>query len=173
MTDADEDVLEPMTVRIGVMDFVGDRGRQADLLGQRRQLRDEPVVVGLKVMAQLDVEVAVGEVDGPRFRYGASRLAVAAEQEPSHLAVATAGEAEEMAARLVERRLDQPALEDRELLLTRQVATTRQAGEGGVAVDVACQKNEVVAGDRAGVMLTGPAATRLSAPQRVVELAAA
>ncbi|HET8777368.1 MAG TPA: hypothetical protein VFN76_06875, partial [Candidatus Limnocylindria bacterium] len=39
------------------MDLVGHDRRQADLLGERCQLRDEPVVIGLQVVAEL-VELA-------------------------------------------------------------------------------------------------------------------
>ncbi len=78
-----------------------------------------------------------------------------------------------MPPRLVECRRHHGALEDGELLLPRKVAAAREARQGGVAVDVARQQDEMVAGDRAGVMLAGPAAARLRATVRVVELPAA
>ena len=170
MTDADEHVLEPMAVGIGVVDLVGDGRRQAELGRQLRELVHQPVVVGLEVVRQLDGEVAVGEVPGPAPRGVERRVAVAGQQVPRHLAVAAAGEAEQVAARLVERRLHEPALEDRELLLAGQVAAARQAGEGGVAVDVARQQDEVIARHRSGVELAGPASARALATQRVVQL---
>ena len=78
-----------------------------------------------------------------------------------------------MAARLVERRLHDPALEDGVLLLARQVATAGEAGQGGVPVDVAGEQDEVVARHRSGVMLARPAAAGTLAAERVVQLAAA
>ena len=78
-----------------------------------------------------------------------------------------------MPARVFERRLDERPLEDRELLLARQVAAARQPGERGVAIHVARQQDEVVAGDRAGMVLARPAPARLLAAKGVVQLAAA
>ena len=113
MADADEHVLEPMPLGVGVVDLVRDRRRQAELAGERRQLGDEPVVVGLEVVAQLDSEVAVGEVLGPAPRRLESRAASPASRSRGTSPLRQP-EAEEVAARLIEGGLDQPALEDRD-----------------------------------------------------------
>ena len=124
-------------------------------------------------MRQLDGEVAGGEAARPATGGVERRVAVAGQQVSRHLAVAAAGEAEEMAARLVEGGLDLPALEDGELLLAGQVPAAYETREGGVAVDVSRQQDEVVARHRSGVELTGPAAARPLAAQRLVQLAPA
>ena len=172
MADADEHVLEPMAVRIGVVDLVGDDRRQAGLLGQLGELCDEPVVVGLQVMAQLDGKVAVTEARRPGARNLQGRVALAGQQEARNPAVPAARQAEQVPARVFERRLDERPVEDRELLLARQVAAARQPGERGVAIHVARQQDEVVTGDRAGMVLAWPAPAGLLAAKGVVQLAA-
>ncbi len=68
VADGDQHVLEPMARRLGVVDLVGDDRGQARFVGERRQLGDEPVVVGEQVVGQLHAEVPVGEVAGPPVR---------------------------------------------------------------------------------------------------------
>ena len=131
--------------------------------------RHEPVVVGAEVVAQLDGEVAVGEVASPRPRGVESGRFVAGEEKPRHEPVATAGEADEVPARLVERGRDQRALEDRELLLAGQVASAHEPREGRVAVDVARDEDEMISRHRSGVELAGPASARLRAAQWIVQ----
>ena len=126
MTDADEHVLEPLPLARGVMDLVADHDRQAGGLRQLDEAGDEPVVVRGEVVGQLDEQVAVGKVPRPAFRGRAGRRPVAGEQVARHLAVATAGERHEMAARVVEGGLDDRALEDGELLLPGEVAARRE-----------------------------------------------
>jgi hypothetical protein len=107
--------------------LVGDHRRQAERFGQLGELRGEPVVVGLQVVRQLDGEVAVGEVPCPPARGVAGRLGLAGEQVTRNLAVAAAGEADQVAAGAVERRGDQGSLEDRELLLAGEMRAAGQA----------------------------------------------
>ena len=56
MADRGQDVLELAVVGRRVVDVVGDDDRQAELAGQRRRLRHQPVVVGQQVVRQLDEE---------------------------------------------------------------------------------------------------------------------
>ena len=170
VTDADEHVLEPMPAGLGVVDLVGDGRRQAELRREPRELVHHPVVIGLEVVRQLDGEVSIGEVPGPAACGVERRVAVAGKQATRHLAVAAAGEAEQVAAGVVEGRLHELTLEDRVLLLPGQVAAARQAGERGVAVDVTRQQDEVIARDGSGVELPRPTSTRALATQRVVQL---
>jgi len=100
-------------------------------------------------------------------------MALPAEQTPRHLAVAAAGQPDQVAASLVDPLLDQCPRKDRELLLSGEVATAGEAGQGGVAGRVAGEQDEVIAGDRAGMQLAGPAAARVLAAKRVVELSTA
>ena len=49
-------VLQLAALGQGVVDVVGDHGRQAELLGQAGGLGDQPVVVGQEVMLELEDE---------------------------------------------------------------------------------------------------------------------
>jgi hypothetical protein len=173
VADADQHVLEPVPGGVRVVDFVGHHRWQAELVGQGHQPGDQPVVVGLEVVRQLDEEMTLGEVPGPAACGIERSVALAGQQAPRHLAVAAAGQAEQVATCLVERGLDQPALEDRELLLAGKVATRSQPRQGGVAVDVAGQQHEMVARHRSSVELAGPAPAGVLSAERVVQLAPA
>ena len=173
MADADEHVLEPMPFRIGVVDLVGDHRRQARLLGQRGELGDEPVVVGPRWWLSSTVK-------SPSAKWRAHVRAAwsAAARSPASRSRGTIPLRQPVRPMRWPRASSSAAatsgtLEDGELLLPGQVAAARQARERGVAVDVARQQDEVVAGDRSGVVLPRPAAARLRAAVRIVELAAA
>ncbi len=174
MPDADQHVLEPMAPGRRVVHLVGDDRRQAGLLGQLGELRHEPVVVGLEVVRELHREVAIREVAAPSACAASrARVPLPGEQVARHLPVATAGEPDQVAVPLVERGLDQLPREDRVLLLPGEMATAGESRQGGVAGGIACQQDEVIAGDRAGVQLTGPATARPLPAKRIVELAPA
>ena len=122
VADADQHVLEPMAARIGVVDLVGDHRGQAGALRQLGQLADEPVVVGQQVVGQLHAEVAVREVARPALRGGNALRPARRPAAAWDLPVAAAAQADQVAARLVQGRLHQRALEHGELLLPGQVA---------------------------------------------------
>ena len=104
------------------MDLVRDHGRQTGSRGQLCQLCDEPVIIGLEVVAELNVEVAIGEMAAPGADCLERRGMVTGQEKPRHLPIPAPGEADEVPARLVERRGHERAFEDRELLFARQVA---------------------------------------------------
>jgi hypothetical protein len=168
--DADQHVLQPMASRIGVVHLVGDQGRQPGLARQLGELRHEPVVVRLEVVRELKCEIAVRKVARPALSGVERRCPLTGEQVAWHLPVAASGEADQVAAPLVEGCLHQRALEDRELLLPGQVAAAGESAEGRIAGTVAGQQDEVIAGDRAGMQLAGPAAACPLATIRVVQL---
>ena len=101
VADRHEHVLQLPVGAQGVVGVVGhDRG-QAGLVGQPRQLRDQPVVVGQQMVLQLHVEaVRGGDRLQPRQR-PCRTLAVAGQQPPGQLAVAAAGEDDEAVAMLL------------------------------------------------------------------------
>ena len=170
VADADQHVLQSVAARIGVVHLVGHHRGQAGALRQLGQLGHQPVVVRLQVVAQLDREVAIREVAGPRLRGGERCLRIAGQQLARHLSAATARQADQVAARLVQGGLHQRALEDGELLLPRQVAAGGEPRQRGVAGAVARQQDQVVARHRSGVELAGPAAAGLLPAQRIVQL---
>ena len=110
MEDAGQDVVQLAVLGPGVVDVVGHDDRQPELVRERRVLRDEPVVVGLEVMGQLD-EVAggAGRIAGQAGHAGRAgreerrvalggcpRTRAITDQEPARdLAVATARQREE------------------------------------------------------------------------------
>src|SRR5207248_1945356 len=150
----------PMAACLGVVHLVGDDGGKARVLGQRRELGDEPVVVRAAVVGELHGKVALGKVGGPLARGVERDVALAGKECAGNLAVPATGEPDEVAAGIVQRRLHEPALEDGELLLAGEMATGDEPRERGVAGRVARQQYEVVARGGAGVQLAGPAAAR-------------
>ena len=58
VADRGQDVGQLAVLGPGVVDVVGHDDRQAELVGERRRLRDEPVVVGEQVVRELDEEAA-------------------------------------------------------------------------------------------------------------------
>ena len=95
MADTDEDVLELPVRAQRVVDAVRDDRGQAGILGQARQLRDEPVVIGQEVMLQLHVEAAGAEDPGEALERGRSALPVARQQATRQLPVTAARERHE------------------------------------------------------------------------------
>jgi hypothetical protein len=95
VVDRAEDILELATLGAGVVDVVRHDDRQVQLGGQCHRLRHEPVVVGQRVMGQLQMEavppVALGEDLGRRPR----PRPIAHPQAPRDLALATAGQGDE------------------------------------------------------------------------------
>ena len=91
-----------------------DDDRQAELLGQRRRLGDEPVVVGQEVVRQLDEEAAGGRpVAAPEDRrvalgHRARPGPVAHPQPAGQLPVATARQRDEALGVLGQERLAEP-----------------------------------------------------------------
>ena len=111
MADRGQDVGQLAVLGPGVVDIVGDDDRQAGCLGQRRRLRDQPVVIGQEVMRQLDEEAARGrpvaatEERGVPLRHGTGAGQVAGPQPPGQLSVATARQRDEPLGVVGEERL--------------------------------------------------------------------
>ncbi len=96
VADGHEHVLELSVGAQGVVGIVGhDRG-QAGVMGQPRQLRHQPVIVGQEVVLELHVEPpsAANSLRQPSQRRGCT-ISVAGQQPTRHLAMATAGEDDE------------------------------------------------------------------------------
>jgi len=73
--DRGHDVVQLTVLGPGVVDVVRDHARQSELLGERRRLGDQPVVVGQEVMRQLEEEATRrGAVAAPTV--GAASAAV-------------------------------------------------------------------------------------------------
>ena len=111
MADRGQDVGQLAVLGPGVVDVVGDHDRQPSRLGQRRRLRDEPVVVGQQVVRQLDEEAARGRAVAPpeqrrvALGHGPGPGQVAGPQPTDQLPVPAAGQRDEALGVLGEERL--------------------------------------------------------------------
>ncbi len=111
MPDGGQDIGQLAVLGSGVVDVVGDDDRQAEPLGQRRRLGDEPVVVGQEVVRELDEEpagrraVAPAEQRRVALRHGPRPGPIAHPQPAGQLAVATARQRDEALGVLGEERL--------------------------------------------------------------------
>ncbi len=112
--DRAQDVGQLTVLRASVVDVIGDDDREAGRLGQRRRLRDEPVVVGQEVMRELDEEAARGRpVAPPEERRvplgnGPSAGPIARPKAPDQLPVAAAGQRDQTLGVLGEQGLAEP-----------------------------------------------------------------
>ena len=152
MADGDQHVLEPMAGRLGVVDLVGDDRRQARFVGQtparRRASRRRGAGGGTAPRRSPRREVAAHRSAAER----AAARSPASRRRGSP--VPAAAQPDEMALRLVQRRLQRRRLEHGECLLAGQVAGGHDPRQGGVPGRVAGQQDEVVAGGRTGVVLS-------------------
>ena len=111
VADRGQDVGQLAVLGPGVVDVVGDDDRQAELVGQRRRLGHEPVVVGQQVVRQLDEEAAAaGPVAAPEeprvaLRDGPGAGPIADPQAAGDLPVAAAGQGDEPLGVLGQERL--------------------------------------------------------------------
>ena len=137
--DGHEYVLQLAIGTQGVVDVIGDHGGQAGFVGQARQLRGKPVVIGQEVVLQLHVQPATGS-DGLQLLERARRsLAVTRQQAPRQLAVAAAGEHDEALALLRQAFVT----ELRHGLAAGEVGSAGEPAEAGVAGLVLRQQRQV------------------------------
>ena len=146
MPDGGQDVGQLAVLGTGVVDVVGDDDRQPEALGQRRRLRDEPVVVGEEVMRQLDEEAARGRAVAGRPKIAAYRSATArapvtiADPQPARqLPVPTAGQRDQSVRVLGQERLAEPG----HALRAGHVGVRHEPAQAPPPDLRACQQDEV------------------------------
>ncbi len=120
VADGREHVVELTVLRAGIADVIRDDDRQAQLPGKSGRLSHEPVVAGQKVVEELQGEARPGDTSrggrplgtarppeepGVALRHCAGTLAVAAQEPPRQLAVATSRKRHEALRVLGEERL--------------------------------------------------------------------
>ena len=151
--DAGQDVVQLAILRPGVVDVVGHDDRQAELVGEGRVLRDEPVVVGQQVVRQLDEEARRGgriaaspgrprrPAEQRRVALGGGpRAGAIADQEPPRdLALAAAGQREQALAVLVEQGVGEPG----HALGPVEIRAGDEPAQAPIAGRVARQQHEV------------------------------
>ncbi len=114
VADRGQDIGQLAILAPSVVDVVGDHHRHAQLCGQRRRFRDEPIVVGEQVMAQFDEEAArcravpASEQGGIPFGRRARPRPIARPQPAGQFPLATARQRHQSFGVLGKQRLAEP-----------------------------------------------------------------